>query len=194
MSAASPCPRAVSAALSACREFGRPAEPEARDGLAREAAAGQILARALARPPGELALEPGRGPPPPRHGGFWPARPAPAPPASSRAARGRLRPPARSTASGKDMLASRMTKPITSPWAPQPKQWKKPLSSLTVKEGRLLVVERAEADMLPPPACQLHLAADDLRQGARGPVTRRGIGGGRPWAGGVLQKSRRGSH
>src|SRR3546814_14275131 len=28
-----------------------------------------------------------------------------------------------------------MTKPITSPWAPQPKQWKKPLSSLTVNDG-----------------------------------------------------------
>ena len=28
-----------------------------------------------------------------------------------------------------------MTKPMTSPWAPQPKQWKKPFSSFTVKEG-----------------------------------------------------------
>ncbi len=28
-----------------------------------------------------------------------------------------------------------MTKPTASPWAPQPKQWKKPFLSLTVKDG-----------------------------------------------------------
>src|SRR5262245_9739409 len=41
----------------------------------------------------------------------------------------------RSTASGKGKPSLRMTKPTTSPWAPQPKQWKKFLSSLTVNEG-----------------------------------------------------------
>jgi hypothetical protein len=44
----------------------------------------------------------------------------------------------------------RIAKPITSPCAPQPKQWKNPLSSLTKKLGLIFVVERAEALVFAP--------------------------------------------
>src|SRR5579885_79150 len=81
---------------------------------------------------------------------------------SSGEATGRGRPASRasrSTASGKLKASLRMRKPITSPWAPQPKQWKNPFSSLTVKEGVFSLWNGQSPRLSRPRRCSLTLRA-----------------------------------
>ena len=53
---------------------------------------------------------------------------------------------------------------MTSPWAPQPKQWKKALLLVNGEGGRLLLVEGAEADHFAPAPQQPHALADHAFQ------------------------------
>ena len=70
-----------------------------------------------------------------------------------------------------------MTKPMTSPWAPQPKQWKKPLSSFTVNDGVFSLWKGQRPTDSRPRRMSRTRFAITLSSGTRARISSRNCGG-----------------